>query len=104
MEKEIFGTSQSERSSGAADLASQSSSEHMSIEVMREMVELADSGCLVYWPAELSLSMARQLLAQRLQGQPPAAEVEPECEPEIVFSSQELEAELEAQLELEGWL
>ncbi len=38
------------------------------------------------------------------QVQRPMAVDEPECEPEVVFSSQELEAELEAQLELEGWL
>ena len=103
METAIFGTSQSASSSGAADPAGQSS-EQLDAEVMREMVDLADSGCRVYWPPELSLAQARQRLAEP---KPPLRAVpvaEPACEADFVFSSQELEAELDAQLELEGWL
>ena len=101
MEQEIFGP-QSEGSSEAAASASLHS-EQVSFEVMQEMVELADSGCRVYWPPELSLNLARRLLAERQQPQRAEPVAEPACEPEFVFSSQELETELAAQLELEGW-
>ena len=103
METEIFGTSQSASSSGAVDPASQSS-EHLDAEVMREMVELADSGCRVYWPPELSLAQARQRLAEPKPPQQAEPVAVPASEADFVFSSQELEAELDAQLELEGWL
>jgi hypothetical protein len=105
LEKEIFGgggDTQSGGSSGAA--TSKQPKEPSSLEVMQEMVELADSGCRVHWPPELSLATARRLIEEQQQPQRAVPAAEPEHEPEFVFSSQELEAELGAQLELEGWL
>ena len=93
--------------SGAASAVAQHQGPH-DLEVLTELVELADSGCSVFWPPGLSLSEARSLLvASRLaphvqSGQQPAAGAAVE-EAEVVFSSQELEAVLESQLELEGW-
>ena len=72
------------------------------LELLQDMVELAEGGCRVCWPPELTLAEAKRLLAEHARPSQQLAE-EP-SDTEYVLSSQELEFELDAQMGIEGWL
>ena len=104
MQHEIFDKPVQFSGCGSA-ATSQQGAVSPDLEILAEMVELASSGCLVFWPAGLNLAAAKALLAGPAgatcsQASTAAA---PE-DPEVVLSSQELEHELEALLTLEGWV
>ena len=87
-------------SSGGAAISQ--AAEPTRLEHLQDMVELAESGCRVFWPPELTLAEAKRLLAEQLR--PPQQHAEAVSDTEYVLSSQELEFELNAQLDIEGWL